>query len=283
MTADAEHPGTLWLCATCGVEHIPAEEPPPRCEICADERQYLPADGVQRWTTLEELAASGRGLGIEEVERGLWGIEVAPETGIGQRALLVQTSGGNLLWDVPPYIDDAGVEQVARLGGVAAIVASHPHMYGVQLEWSAAFGDAPVWVAEKDAHWVARPGPAIRTWSRDLEVLRGITLTQPGGHFAGSSVALWSGAPDGKGVLLAGDTVSPASAQGWVSFMRSYPNRIPLSAAVVRRVADHVTGLDFDRLYGNFSACLPRDARGAVRRSADRYIGWVTGQYDADT
>jgi len=118
--------------------------------------------------------------------------------------------------------------------------------------------------------------PAIRSWSRDLEVLPGITLTQPGGHFAGRSVALWSGAPDGKGVLLAGDAVAPAPAQGWVTLMCSCPIRIPLSAAVVRRVADHVTALDFDRLHGNFSACLPRDARGAVRRSAGRYIGWVT-------
>jgi len=34
-------------------------------------------------------------------------------------------------------------------------------------------------------------------------------------------------------VLLSGDTVAATPDERWVSFMRSYPNKIPLSAAVV--------------------------------------------------
>ena len=35
--------------------------------------------------------------------------------------------------------------------------------------------------------------------------------------------------------------------------MRSFPNKIPLSAAVVAKVADRVLDLDFDRLYDNLA------------------------------
>ena len=47
---------TVWVCVTCGVEHADDEGV---CPICADERQWMPADG-QHWTTLQELAKPGR-------------------------------------------------------------------------------------------------------------------------------------------------------------------------------------------------------------------------------
>jgi hypothetical protein len=62
--------------------------------------------------------------------------------------------------------------------------------------------------------------------------------------------------------------------------MRSYPNRIPLSAAVVERVTSTVETLSFDRLYDNFGHTIDSDARAVVRRSADRYKGWVSGDFD---
>jgi len=65
-----------------------------------------------------------------------------------------------------------------------------------------------------------------------------------------------------------------------VSFMRSFPNKVPLSAAVVEKVASRVLTLDFDRLYDNFGARVGSDAAPWVRRSADRYIGWVCGDFD---
>ena len=62
--------------------------------------------------------------------------------------------------------------------------------------------------------------------------------------------------------------------------MRSFPNLIPLSAAVVTRVADTLAGLTFDRLYDNFGLQVPTDARDVVRRSAQRYAVWVGGDHD---
>ena len=62
--------------------------------------------------------------------------------------------------------------------------------------------------------------------------------------------------------------------------MRSFPNWMPLSGAVVRRIAEHVSRYEFERLYSNFGGCVPHDARGVVQRSAERYVAWVAGEYD---
>lgn len=266
-----------WQCAGCAVEFAPAGSPPDTCPICLDERQYIPG-GVQRWTTSRELEQSGRALEFSELEPGLTAIRV-PGVGIGQSALLVQTRRGNLLFDVPGLITGHAVEQIRVLGGIAAIVASHPHMYGVQVQYSQAFDNAPVYVAAADARWVQRPAPAIRHWNEPFEVLPGIRLHQIGGHFPGSTVAVWSAGANGKGVLLAGDAVFPV-ADGNVTFLRSYPNRIPLSGPVVRRMAAQLAAMDFARLYNNFAASVPARADQVVQFSALRYAQWVEGVHD---
>ena len=100
----------------------------------------------------------------------------------------------------------------------------------------------------------------VTIWEEKTEVLPGVVLHRIGGHFPGSAVAHFVGA-DGRGVLLSGDTVACTPDEHWVSFMRSYPNKIPLSAAVVAKVADRVLQLDFDRLYDNFGGQVIGDAR----------------------
>jgi glyoxylase-like metal-dependent hydrolase (beta-lactamase superfamily II) len=263
------------ICATCAVEHADEVDV---CAICADDRQWVPEAG-QQWTTLPELAAAGTRVEVTELEPDLFGVTATQKVGIGQTAKLVRTPSGNLLWDPIGFLDDDAVARIRALGDVTAIVASHPHMYGVQVEWSRALGGVPVLVSEADQKWVARPDPVIRTWSGRVEVLPGVTLSQPGGHFPGSAVAYWAGA-DGRGVLLSGDTVFANPDRRTVAFMRSYPNHLPLSAAVTQRVARALDEFDFDRLYGNFATRVDADARAVVRRSADRHIGWVRGDFD---
>ena len=128
-------------CVGCGVERA-RNGLPEFCPICADERQYLPADGVQLWTT-PAASAAGATLAVDAVEPGVWGIVIHNGCGIGQRPLLVATAVGNVMIEVPAHIDADAVDRVRALGGVAGIIASHPHMYGVQSLWSEAFGDAP--------------------------------------------------------------------------------------------------------------------------------------------
>ncbi|MEU3270198.1 hydrolase [Saccharomonospora sp. NPDC006951] len=267
---------SFWICRTCAVEHAEASG---TCAICADERQWVPSTG-QQWTTLAELADEGRRTEITQLEPGLSAITSNPHVGIGQYAKLLTTPAGSLLWDPIGFLDKAAVDAILELGPVVAVAASHPHMFGVQVEWSKAFGNVPVFVSEPDLEWVARPDPVITPWKDTVEVLPGVTMTQLGGHFPGSSVVHWAGGADGKGVLLSSDTIFANPDRTSVSFMRSFPNRIPLSGAVVERVTSAVENFAFDRLYANFGNIIDSDAREVVRRSADRHIGWVRGDFD---
>jgi glyoxylase-like metal-dependent hydrolase (beta-lactamase superfamily II) len=256
-----------WICETCGVQHAESDEPPASCPICLDERQYV-GEGGQRWTTLGELRAERRAE-IRD-EHGLLGIGCEPEFAIGQRALLVD----NVLWDCTPLLDGM-VDVVMERGGLRAIAIDHPHFQSTAVEWSGAFGGVPVYVHADDREWVMRPDPSWHFWEGEqLDLGGGLTLLRLGGHFAGGHVLQWA---EGR-ALLGGDIVVPVADSGWVSFMYSYPNLIPLSAAAVRRIAEKLEPWEFDRLYGGFwGRVVERDAKDAVRRSADRYIAAVEG------
>jgi len=210
-----------WVCATCGNHYPDQDSPPERCVICADERQWVPPSG-QRWTTLTELAAAGHRSELRQVERGLIGIGADPPVAIGQRGLVVTTGEGNLLWDPPGFLDERAIELVKDLGGLQAVTASHPHFYGAIVEWSHTFG-AEILLPQADAHWLTRPDPAVRTWSRSLEVLPGVTLIQCGGHFPGSAVVHWADGADGAGALLTGDTIFVTPGEERVTFVWSAP------------------------------------------------------------
>jgi hypothetical protein len=266
---------TVWICHTCGVEHPDTPEPPPgNCPICEDERQWVPTSG-QVWTTLDELAGDGHELLREEVEPDIHRLNRHPSFGIGQWTHLVHTTGGNLLWDPPNHVDDPLVDAITELGGAAVIVASHPHMYGSQVTLSHRLGHVPVLVHAADREWVQRDDPVLREWSGTQQVLPGVTLIECGGHFPGSAVAHVA-----SGTLLVGDTIGSVAADGWVTFMRSYPNQIPLSAAVVRRIVDRIEPYEFDRLHSLRGGTVHSDAKAAVQRSAERYIAWVSGAND---
>ena len=264
------------ICRTCAVEHTDAAA---LCAICADERQWVPADG-QKWTTPDELAAAGHRVRVRALEPDLFGLVAEPRVGIGQQAHLVRTPAGNLLWDPLGYVDEDVLRQVRDRGEVIAIAASHPHMFGAQVRWSHALGRPPVLVSAADEAWVARPDPVIETWSGTREIAPGLTLVQVGGHFPGSAVVHWAHGAGGRGVLLGSDTVQTNPDRTSMTFMRSYPNRIPLSAAVVDRIARTVEAHPFDRAYDNFGGTIDADARAVLRRSADRYVAWVRGDHD---
>jgi hypothetical protein len=264
--------GQRFLCVTCGTQFAASERPPARCPVCEDERQYVGWDG-QRWTTLADMQGKFQNA-IKEEEPWLSSIHTQPKIGIGQRAFLVRTPQGNLLWDCVPLLDEATAERVKELGGVAAIAVSHPHYYTAMVEWSHAFGKVPVHLHKADERWVMRPDPVVRFWEGRVKGLfGGLTLVNTGGHFEGFQVLHWPGGAAGRGVLLSGDQPQVCQDRRWVSFMYSYPNLIPLPAAAIRRIADSLQPFAFARLYGAFPGLtVARDAKGAVERSAARYL-----------
>ena len=176
-----------FICTACGIQYPPSDKAPGRCAICEEERQYVPARG-QTWTTLASLAA-GHFNSFREHAPGVIGIGTQPSFAIGQRALLVCTPHGNVLWDTIAMLDAATVTLIRGLGGLAAIGISHPHFYTSMVEWSRAFGDVPIHLHAADRDWIMRPDPAIKLWEGEtLALLPDVTLIRCGGHFPGGTV-----------------------------------------------------------------------------------------------
>jgi hypothetical protein len=264
-----------FLCATCGTQYPPSDAPPGACPVCTDERQYVPASG-QSWTTLEKLRATHSNK-IRRLAAGLTTIETTPPFGIGQRAMLVRTPGGNVLWDCIALVDDATIDLIKGMGGVMGIAISHPHYYTTMVEWSRALGGVPIHLHAADREWVMRADSAVQFWDGDSKTIApGLTLIRLGGHFAGGTVLHWADWDDGRGVVLSGDILQVVPSRH-VSFMWSYPNLIPLSAAKVLRIAELLEPYAFDAVYGAFSGRgqIDRDGKQVVAESVKRYVARV--------
>jgi len=261
-----------WICVTCGTQFPPSERTPAACPICQDERQYVGREG-QRWTTLDQITADGFHNSVAELEPGLVEIHTAPKFAIGQRALLLETGGGNVLWDCVSLLDGPTADAARARGGSAAIAISHPHYYTTMVEWAERF-DARILLHEADRRWVMRESDRVTFWGGETyPLMDGVTLVRLGGHFDGGTVLHWRDGAGGKGALLTGDIVDVVADRRWVSFMYSYPNLIPLPASTVRRIADAIARYTFDRIYGAWTgSAVDHDAHAAVARSTERYI-----------
>lgn len=268
-----------FICRTCGVQYAPSQQPPPGCPICQDERQYVGWEG-QRWVTMEELIAEGRRNEIREEEPGLFSLSTVPPVAIGQRALLLQTPAGNVLWDCLSFLDETTIAAVRQLGGLAAIALSHPHFYAANMAWSAAFDNCPVYIHAADRQWVQYPGPSLRLWEGvSQEILPGVTLINTGGHFDGSTVLHWAEGANGRGALLSGDSVTVVMDRRYVSFMYSYPNLIPLGERAINRIRETLRPYRFERIYGGWNGrVVAVEGSDAVERSAERYLRFLRGE-----
>jgi hypothetical protein len=257
-----------YICFACGTQFPPNAQPPDRCPICEDYRQPVRGEG-QDWTTLEELR-SGHLNEIREVEPGLVGIGTSPRFAIGQRALLIQTTQGNLLWDCVTLLDPSTTARIRELGGIQHIAISHPHYYSSMVEWAQEFG-ATIHLAASDRDWVMRPDPSISFWSGSVEPLPGVTVVQTGGHFEGAAVLYW------KGALMTGDIIYVLPGRDpRVSFMRSYPMLLPLSEHLLGDLLGAINGLDYDRIYGAWwDSVIDSNAKHVVRESAELYRTWL--------
>ena len=190
---EPEREGTPYLCVTCGTQFSETAEPPVHCAICEDERQYVNPDG-QKWTTMVELRSSHKNV-VKREEPDLYSINTEPRFGIGQRAFLIRTDKGNILWDCVALVDDATIARVTELGGIAEIAISHPHYYTSMVEWSRAFGGAPIHLHEAERPWVMRADSSIHFWTGGTKELRaGLKLVSTGGHFEGYQVLHWPAA-----------------------------------------------------------------------------------------
>jgi hypothetical protein len=276
MTVAKELAMPVHICCTCGTSYPDTQEQPAHCKICDDERQFVPSSG-QAWTTPTKLAG-GRVNAWRQLETDLFEIHTQPDFAIGQRALLLRTAHGNILWDCIAMLDDATEALIRGLGGLSAIAISHPHYYTCMQDWARRF-DCLVHLHAADSEWIMRPDPALRQWQGEtLEIAQGVTLLRLGGHFPGGAVLHWAAGAEGRGAILSGDILQVAADLSRVAFLWSYPNMMPLSAATVRRIADTTAAWNFDRIYGAFPGRQVNSGGArAVEQSAARYIELLKG------
>lgn len=267
----------IYLCDACGTSFANSKNPPESCPICEDERQYVP-DGVQTWTTPEDLIATHANV-WKQHEPNLFEIKTHPEFAIAQRAFLIRTPSGNILWDCISLLDPATKEIIHALGGISAIAISHPHYYTTMQDWAQEF-DARVYLHKHDREWVMRPDEKLIFWEGDsLELSDKLSLLRIGGHFPGGTVLHWPQGADGQGALLSGDIVQVAPDNKRVSFMWSYPNMLPLAAVTVQRIGDTLELWEFDRIYGAFDGkTILTGAKKTIRRSVSRYVELLEGK-----
>lgn len=156
----------------------------------------MPQSG-QACVASDEVLANHSNDVVEE-EADLCSVGVQPKFAIGQRAYLVSTPAGNLLFDSVPILDEATRNAISEMGGISAIALSHPHFYTSMVEWSEAFGRVPIYIHETDREWVVRTGGNFRFWSGvETEILPGRTGSNSSRHLpsapSGRYQTDWSG------------------------------------------------------------------------------------------
>jgi len=104
----------LLICTACGTQFSETRESGKKaCRICDDPRQFVPPTG-QSFTTLREMREGNyeNKWKQDEVDKRVSSVWTEPKFGIGERAILLQTEGGNVLWDLITYLDEATIEKV---------------------------------------------------------------------------------------------------------------------------------------------------------------------------
>lgn len=301
-----------WLvCVTCGTQFPTADRNAVKtCHICDDPRQYVPPSG-QSFTTLAELRPTHTNefqpLGDADGGVRLTSIVTQPRLAIGQRAILIETPGGNILWDCVTLLDDATIAAITARGGLAGIVISHPHFYSAHADWAAAF-DCPVYLATEEREWLSLSIPRHVFLDRTETAIpgkdgaeTGAVAIKLGGHFPGSMTLLIGGR------LLTADTLmpTPAGRGNWKTnavgesrekpkgmntfcFMWSYPNVIPLSADELARMWGILKKFEFRSAHGGFVGLDVEsdDVKARVLESMKiqtRHMGWGNHQLLAET
>jgi hypothetical protein len=257
------------ICTACGTQ-FPLEHAPELCSICTDDRQAVPEQG-QSWTTLNELS-DNYGVITKKINDSLYELRIVPTFAIGQRALLIVTPGGNILWDCIALLNESTIDFIKSKGGLKAIIFSHPHYYSTMNDWAEVF-DCPIYIHESDEPWIFNKGSRVSLWSGVEKVLwDGIRLINVGGHFPGSSI-LYASFLSPKGAVLCGDTFCISPDKRHMAVMYSFPNRIPLPLREIRRVKEQMSFLEFDTMYGFYSyQNIYPDAKEILEKSLARYV-----------
>jgi len=267
----------LLICTACGTQFdTTSYSLLTSCNICNDPRQFVPTAG-QSFTTKSQLLSSGHINKLEALDndQSFWSLWTEPKIAIGQRAVLIKTPAGNVLWDCITFLDEETINWIKNEGGLGAIVISHPHYYTTHLEWAKVFG-CRVYLSVEDKEWLNREDKLkarifIEKDEYEIEIAgrkTGLVALKLGGHFSGSLVLLSTT----TGRLFVADTLvtTPSGLGDWsrgvgggkearpegmnsYAFMWSIPNMIPLSAEDIIGMWNVLKKFDFNSTHGAFA------------------------------
>jgi hypothetical protein len=213
----------------------------------------------------------------------IWSITTTPKFAIGQRAILILSPHGNVLWDCLTLLDDATIALIKAQGGLKAIVISHPHYYASHLAWASVF-ECPVYISGEDKEWVQRvdySGLRRLLGKEPTVVVKGITAITTGGHFPGSLVLHTENSnKNEKPRLFIADTLvtvpsalyaknRPAGTTSF-AFMWSIPNMIPLPPGEMQKMWKALEGWEFGSTHGAFVGLDVFDGKGGERSVKER-------------
>ena len=234
---------------------------PHACPLCIDARHVLPQTG---WS-FRTPAAAGRLYPCHwaELETGVWRFWNDPVSGIGASGYLIVTPHGNMAFEGCAHYSPAALDQIAALGGIAVLSASHPHSYGALWQLQDRF-DPDLALHPGDLAW---SGAMCVSWPFDdhLEALPGLDLHLTGGHFAGHTVLH----DRERRILFCGDALKfelapddPRQAVT-ISTHKAFVRGIPLTPGELRRYREVFAPLDFVQTWTPFE-----QARNSGRRQA---------------
>ncbi|HEY7550116.1 MAG TPA: MBL fold metallo-hydrolase, partial [Hyphomicrobiaceae bacterium] len=99
--------------------------------------------------------------------------------------------------------------------------------------------------------------------------------------FPGGTMLHWAAGAEGRGVLCSADIATVNLDRKSFTFMRSYPNAIPLSEKGVRTIGAALASFEFDRVYSHFfERVMAADAKRILQASIERYAAAIAGAYD---
>ena len=234
-------PLSPYACANCGFWQRWFAAPPD-CPVCLDVRNDLPEDG---WRFLPEAEVRATHTGAwRSLAPDLVEFRTSPAQGLAGAGWLLLRPEGNVAFEAAPFYSADMVAEIARLGGVSAIAASHAHGYGALWQLQNAYPDAPLAIHTGDLQ-LTKAFRVTLPYDEPLALAPGLTLHPVGGHYAGQA-ALHDAAGRrlfcGDMLKIEQDDDGRATA---LSAHKAYHKAIPLTPAERRRYRDVVAPLDF--------------------------------------
>ncbi|MGB7405179.1 MAG: hypothetical protein WA906_05780 [Pacificimonas sp.] len=237
-------PLSHYACENCGFWQLYFASPPD-CPVCTDVRNDLPADGWS-WLAAKDAVGAYRSE-WREVAPDLLAFTTSPALGLAGTGWLLKRPEGNIAFEAAPFYDEAALNEIERLGGIAVLAASHVHGYGALWQLQQHFEPATVAIHIGDLQ-LTKAFQVTVPFDDALAIDDDAQLIHVGGHYAGQS-ALHDARNER---LYCGDMFKvdqdAAGKSEALSAHKAFHKDIPLTHRELQQYRDRIAPLDFTSL-----------------------------------